>query len=85
MQRSIDGPDSTFVDAKEAARWIGVSEDLFEKLAAAEDWMRPTYFGTGRRRLKKWAWMDVVCLAHILGRRVPGAADAENNSADGAD
>lgn len=67
----INAPRAAFVSAKEAGRFIGISGDLFEQLADQENWMRPVWFGTGQRRLKKWPRMDVVCFEWIYHRRNP--------------
>lgn len=66
----IEAPRQAYLSAREAGRWIGISGDLFEELAAAENWMRPVWFGKGQRRLKKWPRMDVVCFDWIYHRRV---------------
>ena len=80
----IDAPRQQFLSTREAARWIGISEDLFTKLARLETWMRPVYFGEGKRRLKRWARMDVVCFAWIYQRRTANQKSEENSGdADG--
>jgi hypothetical protein len=67
--RPIDAPKRVLSTTREAADWIGLGRDLFEETAEREGWMRPVWCGHGARRVKKWHWMDLVCLAHILQRR----------------
>lgn len=62
-------PRAAFVSTSAAADWMGVGEDTFEDLAAETDWMRPVYFGRGRRKVKRWDRDDVICLAHVWRRR----------------
>jgi hypothetical protein len=67
VQRIIDGPrGGEFLTTAQAARYVGLNAQQFEKLIALEDWIRPVYFG---RRKKTWRWMDVVCFAHIYQAR----------------
>jgi hypothetical protein len=65
----IDAPKKEFLSSKQAARWIGIGEPLFLELAAAEDWMKPTYFGTGARKLRKWSRLQVFVFAWVYGQR----------------
>jgi hypothetical protein len=55
-----------YLTTEQAASILGVSKDLFEKVAAAEDWCKPVYMA---RKAKRWLAKDVFCLAHILSRR----------------
>ncbi len=53
------------VSTEEAARWLGLSEDTFEKLARQSGWLTPLRIG--RRVL--WDSLDVAVLAHVLTRQ----------------
>jgi hypothetical protein len=68
VERPFRGPevDGDFLDAKQAARWLGdISPDLFEQLMAEHlPTLRAVYMG----RLKYWRWEDVAVLAYILAR-----------------
>ncbi len=56
------------VSTEEAARWLGVSEDSFERLAKSSGWLTPVRIG---RRLL-WDSLDVAVLAHVVGRTGEG-------------
>jgi hypothetical protein len=65
--RQIDGPPGgEFLTTGEAAGWIGIGKELFERLAADElAWMRPVMFGSKRT----WNWKDVLVFAHLFQQR----------------
>lgn len=67
MARPVDAPRKVLLSTREAEAWLGLGRDLFAAAVAREvDWMRPVWLGKGDRRVAKWHWMDLVCLAHIL-------------------
>jgi hypothetical protein len=75
VERPIEGPEPyrARLTSKEAGDWIGVSEDLFEKLMALHlPTVQPIRLGTKKR----WAWLDVACLGYIL-ERAGGTAPEE--------
>jgi hypothetical protein len=68
-----------YLTTEQAARVLGVSKDLFEKVAAAEDWCKPVYMA---RKAKRWLQKDILCLAHVLARRA-SARPPEKGPAEG--
>lgn len=72
--RSIEIPwASDNITTRQAARYLGVESQTFERLAEQEaDWLRPVYFG----RTKRWAAMDVIAFAHVYRQRLSNRAPA---------
>lgn len=66
MERSIQTPDKEWLTRREAARWLNIGVDSFDKLVEREN-LLPIVIGPKSHR---WHWMDVVALAHLLTRRV---------------
>lgn len=78
-------PKNANVTTEQAARWMGVGNDLFIELASEfADWMRPVYFGSGQRKIKRWWRDDVICLAHIWHQRqtLPPQRQPKNEEAE---
>lgn len=70
MQRTIEGPDAEWVGLDEACRWLGLGEKLFEaECERYSEWLRPRWFGEGRRKTRRWHWFDVCCLSNVLRNR----------------
>lgn len=68
-----------YLTTEQAAAVLGVSKDLFEKVAGGEDWCKPVYMA---RKAKRWLRKDVLCLAHIVSRRA-GQRPPEKGPAGG--
>jgi hypothetical protein len=76
VERPIEGPEPyrARLPSKEAGDWIGVSEDLFEKLVALHlPTVQPIRLGSKKR----WAWLDVAILGYILSRAGGGDTTEE--------
>ena len=70
MDVRLDGPDDQFLDAAQAARFLGCGEDVFEQVAAQEaDWLRAVNHGTEKQVRRRWARADVAVLAYLIARR----------------
>lgn len=65
-ERTISVPgDGRFCTAAEAGKYLGCSEDTFERLVAAETWIREIRIG----RKVMYDPLDVFVLAHLLQAR----------------
>ena len=70
QQRTIDAPDHEWVTTEQACAFLGIGETLLEAEADRyAEWLRPRLFGEGKRKVKKWYWLDLICLSNILRNR----------------
>lgn len=66
MQRLVDGPEQSWLSARQVAAYLGIGQTLFKELLASGEFPAGVAFG---RQAIRWSWLTVVAWAHLRPRR----------------
>jgi hypothetical protein len=86
VHRSVEGPRKVWLNAKDAAAWLGLGDGEFKSEVKARPDLLPFQdIGNGR----KWYWMDLVVYAYlrsqgrVIGTEAPPPPALKNQPGGG--